>query len=394
MEYISTKEAAAKWGISTSRITLLANEGRIPGAQRIGRSWLIPVNAAKPPERKPNRSGSAAKIQKETNDFSFPLYLFRPDWSSAKEAQLSEQQQSLLLAEKTVMECRFSDAYPMLEAILLAPDDVYTEAACLFNAGICCVSLNKPDTFSKIFLRFKMLLAKDFPHRNDLAIMLDILKSYVETIGAFANNAAFNPDIHDQCLPLACLKFGYVSISKEAIKPGAADAALLEINLRFLQNTSAVIAIEMMHIYLLGIYYLRHDMAAAEKHAKAAVQIAFKSKLYFPLVTYYRYFASILSPIIAQYPREFQDLCLELASQYKKNFTAFLTSISEDNVISKLSDSDYPYIYAVLTGQSNPHIAEQFNVHPQTVQNRLSRLCKKLGVNSKKELRNYLRSYM
>ena len=48
MEYITTKEASEKWGISTTRITILANQGRIPGAQRLGKSWLIPASATKP----------------------------------------------------------------------------------------------------------------------------------------------------------------------------------------------------------------------------------------------------------------------------------------------------------------------------------------------------------
>ena len=47
-KYISTKEAAQKWGISKRRITFLCNEGRIPGVIKIGRIWVIPHNAKKP----------------------------------------------------------------------------------------------------------------------------------------------------------------------------------------------------------------------------------------------------------------------------------------------------------------------------------------------------------
>lgn len=86
MEYITTKEASAKWGISPTRITIPANEGRIPGAYRLGRRWLIPASATKPKEFKPSRSG-ANKIEPDT--FSFPLYHLRPDWNSDKEAELS-----------------------------------------------------------------------------------------------------------------------------------------------------------------------------------------------------------------------------------------------------------------------------------------------------------------
>ena len=103
MEYISTKEASKKWGISPIRITLLANEGRIPGAYRLGKSWLIPATATKPERKKANRSNSTKKEPENSEDFS------------------------------------------------------------------------------KAFLRLQMLLAADFPHRDDLAIILDCLKTYVQT---------------------------------------------------------------------------------------------------------------------------------------------------------------------------------------------------------------------
>ena len=48
MKYLSTFEAAEKWGISHRRVSILCNEGRITGAQRAGSRWIIPENAEKP----------------------------------------------------------------------------------------------------------------------------------------------------------------------------------------------------------------------------------------------------------------------------------------------------------------------------------------------------------
>lgn len=391
MEYITTKEASAKWGISTTRITLLANEGRIPGAQRLGRSWLIPFNATKPPELKPDRSGSN---RKHPDTFSFPLYHWRPDWSSTKEAQLSEQQRSLLLAENAIMECRFTDAYTLLQSVLLAPEDKATEIGCLWYAVLCCISMNDPDEYSKKLLRLGLILTEDFPHRDDFTILMDLLKTYVDPISYAANNVDFNTDTHYQCLPLMCLKIGYMCLTREAIKPNSADTALLELNLSFLKNTSSVIAVEMLHIYLLGIYYLRHDKEAAKQHAQAVVKMAFENKLYLPLVTYYGFFTPVLSPILAQYPKDFQEHCLQLALQYDKNFAAFLTAINKRYVIPKLDDADYPYVFSILMGQSNAQIAAKLGLHQQTIQGRFAKLCKKLGLKSKRDLKNYLLNYM
>ena len=46
--YMTAKQAAEKWGISDRRIRILCAEGKIPGAAREGRSWMIPADAAKP----------------------------------------------------------------------------------------------------------------------------------------------------------------------------------------------------------------------------------------------------------------------------------------------------------------------------------------------------------
>lgn len=52
MEYMSTKEASGKWGISERRIQKLCEESRIPGVFRFGRSWVIPKDAEKPKDNR------------------------------------------------------------------------------------------------------------------------------------------------------------------------------------------------------------------------------------------------------------------------------------------------------------------------------------------------------
>ena len=45
---MSVNQAAQKWGISERRVRTLCNEGKISGAVKDGKSWLIPTDAAKP----------------------------------------------------------------------------------------------------------------------------------------------------------------------------------------------------------------------------------------------------------------------------------------------------------------------------------------------------------
>lgn len=48
MEYLTTVEMSKKWNISSRRIGVLCTEGRIEGAVKKGKMWLIPTDAVKP----------------------------------------------------------------------------------------------------------------------------------------------------------------------------------------------------------------------------------------------------------------------------------------------------------------------------------------------------------
>lgn len=56
MEYISAKEAAERWGIQVRGVQELCKAGRIQGAFKFERSWMIPASAQKPED--PRRAGS------------------------------------------------------------------------------------------------------------------------------------------------------------------------------------------------------------------------------------------------------------------------------------------------------------------------------------------------
>ena len=48
MEYISAEETAKKWGIGKRQVQALLANGRIPGAKKYGRFWMIPSDESKP----------------------------------------------------------------------------------------------------------------------------------------------------------------------------------------------------------------------------------------------------------------------------------------------------------------------------------------------------------
>jgi hypothetical protein len=48
MEYLTTTEMAKIWNLSSRRIGVLCTNGRVHGAIKKGKTWLLPADAKKP----------------------------------------------------------------------------------------------------------------------------------------------------------------------------------------------------------------------------------------------------------------------------------------------------------------------------------------------------------
>ena len=57
MEYLTTVEMSERWNITSRRIGVLCAEGRIDGAIKKGKTWLIPSNVQKPADARFKKTG-------------------------------------------------------------------------------------------------------------------------------------------------------------------------------------------------------------------------------------------------------------------------------------------------------------------------------------------------
>ena len=63
MNYITIKEAAEKWCMSTRAITYHVVAGRIDGAIKTGNTWLIPKDAAKPEDKRRRKAPAQVEMK-------------------------------------------------------------------------------------------------------------------------------------------------------------------------------------------------------------------------------------------------------------------------------------------------------------------------------------------
>jgi len=71
MDHITVQQAAEKWNISDRRVRVLCSEGKIPGVVKAGKSYKIPLNAAKPADgrkKNPSSVNKSRRFLKWAND--------------------------------------------------------------------------------------------------------------------------------------------------------------------------------------------------------------------------------------------------------------------------------------------------------------------------------------
>lgn len=99
---ITVKEAALLWGVTERRITGLCREGKINGAEKNGKTWLIPANAKKPVD---NRIKSGAYKKDRVQD-KLPLPIGISDYCLAST--------EYYYVDKTMMIKEFLDERPFV----------------------------------------------------------------------------------------------------------------------------------------------------------------------------------------------------------------------------------------------------------------------------------------
>ena len=62
MKYMTASQASKLWMISQRRVQVLCAEGRIPGVFKLGDAWAIPIDTAKPEDKRKREEITNEKI--------------------------------------------------------------------------------------------------------------------------------------------------------------------------------------------------------------------------------------------------------------------------------------------------------------------------------------------
>ena len=403
MKYITVKDAAEKWGVSTRRVQLLCSTERIKGAYRFGRSWMIPQTAVLPNARRVEQEPTLPMPKKSpfldmTNLYGIPgkadeaveMLINHPEAHALFEAQIAYRRGDI---EKVYDRARYflsahSGFYAILGGgMLLALCAIWRGDIYLWNEAkrhICeapCDNREQRDiiSLSLAIIDSSIYDNKDYPvwfktgnfeclpgDSHPAAKVFYIKYLYM---AAFAV-ASKQSDIEGM-QGLSLMKF-IPNIIEPLISQAVIDKTLLpEV---FLRMSCAV------------AYHNSGERERAAEHIDKAVKLALPDKLYGVLTEYVRHFDGLLEERIAMVDKDAADSVKALYARYSIGWAKLSGNVRNKYIATNLTPREHECAKLVAFGYSNKEISQMLYVSESTIKQTISRVIDKTGISDRKEL--------
>lgn len=184
MEYLGIEVVSAKWGITPRRLQILCSEGKIPGATRFGRAWMIPKDATKPLD---GRRKTNVTVQ-SSNPPALPFPRFSPALQMtdlyhtpgcAKQATyaLANQPdvQRLFAAELAYCRGLIDEAYAKANSLLADHSDFYATLCAGTLLAQCAVWQGDPELWKKARSHIISIITTDTHQQDSIALCISAL---------------------------------------------------------------------------------------------------------------------------------------------------------------------------------------------------------------------------
>jgi len=382
MEFISTKDAAARWGISQRRVIRLASEGRLPGAKLFGNSWMIPADAEKPIDGRTK----AAKTTPEEDEFRYPAFEDRD--AASIFPPLSAEELQLKGAMEAFYACRYEDADRLLGDLPERAENRYHRIFALRLAVTCSSLLCDSERFLESYEKLTAEIQQEFPRKTEMQELIHELDALLGDSSYFADRFRVRPDYayHESFLPhLAALCTISLFYANSKGTPRETLTAY-EFMCAAYDGTENYLDCQTMHLYLGCTYAVMGMRGEAERHLRRALELAEQHELYYGIATEYYYMAEGFASVLAAFSEEFQTRLRRCAEDLHARYVRFSDVMSMNSVFRLLLHEEYIYVLYAAQGYRSKEVARLLHISERKVQQKYSELYDILNVKNKAEL--------
>ena len=401
MEYLTSEQAAQKWGISVRLVQRHCAAGRVGGVQRFGGTWAIPAGAPKPQDPR-RKGGSAAQACPPpsggqacgTSALLMPLLntAFVPgSCLRSIEAMQEGPQRELALAEYHYFRGEAQQAARRARPYLESPSLELRLSACLIyayaNLSIGEIRLAK---FALGELNAALIAAgKQSPQ-------FQAASAFVAAAGAVLLHLPLPKGLQttENFLPLLPMGLRAFALYVQAHylylkKDYGHSAGTVEATLAMGAERYPIPAIY-LHLVAVMDYMSLRQTEMAKAHLLSAWALARPDDLIEGLGEHHGLLGGMLEAVIKpEWPEDFKRI-IAITYRFSAGWRKVHNPDSGHDVADNLTTTEFATAMLAARGWTNQEIADHMGISPNTVKQYISVTLQKLNIKQRKDLGQYM----
>ena len=402
MEFITVKEAAAKWQVSVRRVQVLCNDGRIKGAYRFGKSWMIPTTAVLPNARRQNEEPHLPMPRKSPFLDMTNLYDKVGLADECAEMLINQPEAyALFRAQIAYRRGEIEKVYEQARYFLNAHSGFYAILGGGMLLAQCAIWRGDLFLWKEAKKHICEAPCRDEHDRELVSLSLAIIDSSIYDNKDFpewfqsGNFEALPGDAHPAA-KVFYIKYLYMAAYAVATKQMRLEGMEGLSFMRVLPNViEPLISQAVIDETVLPEMYLRMSCAVAyfnagEKdkaiaHMDKAVKLALADRLYGFLAEYIRHFEELLLQRITLQDPSAVVAVKSMYSLYSVGWARLSSQVRERINVVDLDAMERQIVKFCAFGYTNKEIASMLYISESTVSHAITKILNKTGLLTKKE---------
>ena len=406
MNMITVKQAAEKWGVTPRRVQELCKEGKIKGAQRWERTWMIPAHAVLPSTAKSDVPHMPMPKKSPFLDMT-NIYNTAGD-ADGRAAMLENNPEAFALLEAQLAYRRgeIYKVYDHARYFLSAHSGFYAILGGGMLLALCAIWRGDMELWVEAKRHICSAPCESEVQRDMISLALAIVDSSVYDNKYYpewfkrGNFEVLPPDAHPAA-KVFYTKYLYMSAfgiaSKQIDYEGIQGLALMRLIPKTIEPmiSQAVVDKTILPEIFLRLscavaYYNSGDREHAIVHMDKAIALALADRLYGVLVEYVRHFDGLLEERIALVDPSAVENVKELYGVYSVGWSKLSGAVRNRNIAANLTAREREVAKLVTFGFTSKEIASMLYIAESTVKQTVLRVVQKTGVKDRSEFASIL----
>ena len=402
MEYIKIDEAAKKWGLGIRRVQILCAEGKIAGAVRFGRDWMIPKDARRAPDGR-----TKAGRERVNEDMPLPRktpFLYMTDLyhtpgtadEVGKSLAYNHEAEVLFEAEVAYSRGEIDRVYDIASYLLHKHSGFYAVLSAGMLLAMCAIWKGDIEMWRKAKIHIAEAPAKSDLDRDAMQLAIsavDIMLYNVENFPEWFKKGSFEP-LHKDAYPAAKVyyakylyAFGYavaMGLHKVEGTQGLYIMSVISYAVEPMISWARANNTIMSEIYLrltcAAIYHNCGKDDDAIYHIDKAIELALPDKLYGVLAEYCRALDSLMERRLSLICEEAWREVKKLYKIYNEGWSKLSGTVRGKTILTTLSVREREVAKLAAFGMSNQEIANNLHFSLSAVKQAVRIVSEKSGL--------------